>query len=231
MIDDAMGASGLEGKGPGRIGGGPGAIHPKYDHGQAGAPPQDKPVNNPNQPVKDGEVFWPSDVYKLSKAEAKAYDKQTEYEVIVGAGKDKIPQVFSDDDGFVYEIPKKESSKSKAKMGHPDGSDEEGGPAPKDLDADDINKAQAGGILVSDPAFTQGGLEGRQLLGTKWPGLVIDYGYEGGKQPLSGGIKAGAEQVTDPAEPEAGKDAASKSSEKVGKSDKDAVLDEQDATE
>ena len=116
-------------------------------------------------------------------------------------------------------------------MGHPDGSDEEGGPAPKDLDADDINKAQAGGILVSDPAFTQGGLEGRQLLGTKWPGLVIDYGYEGGKQPLSGGIKAGAEQVTDPAEPEAGKDAASKSSEKVGKSDKDAVLDEQDATE
>jgi hypothetical protein len=72
----------------------------------------------------------------------------------------------------------------------------------------DIDKSKVAGGLVTDPAVNQGGQEGGSVLGTKHPGQVTDHGYEGGDYPLDAGMKAGSEQITDPAEPEAGKDTA-----------------------
>jgi hypothetical protein len=93
--------------------------------------------------------------------------------------------------------------RGQAKMPRPDG--EEGTPAPRS--PEDIDKSKAAGTLVTDPAYTQGGAGDGMVVTTKHPGHVTDPPYEGSGDSKDGGIKSGAELVTDPPEETAGKSA------------------------
>lgn len=88
-----------------------------------------------------------------------------------------------------------------ASMPRPDEDGSDVGP----VRPEDIDVAKVGGILVSDPAYTQWGPTTSAVDFSKTPGGVTDPGYEDSGSEKAGGVRAGPEQVTDPPEGEAGK--------------------------
>lgn len=88
-------------------------------------------------------------------------------------------------------------------MPRPEG--DEGGGQPENIKF--VDPAQAGGMLVTDPAYTQAGRLDGWVLSSKHPGLVGDPGPEEHPPTVDRGIRAGKEQVTDPPEGESGKGA------------------------
>ncbi|MBN1438562.1 MAG: hypothetical protein JW929_04055 [Anaerolineales bacterium] len=212
----------MESKDPGKMGGGPGSIHPKFDHAQAGGEPYYSGYHSYNFTFDEGAKKFSGDQKareagrRNSEAEldlvgpihisGKATDKKgkdpcnskEQADQLLCAGS-KPKQV---DDPEQPPDPKKPKGSAQKQMGHPD--EGQGGGQTKPGKAEDINQAKAGGILVKDPAYGQGGQGDGQVLFTKHPGQVTDYGYEGGKAPLSGGVRTYRDQVIDPAEPTVG---------------------------
>ena len=65
---------------------------------------------------------------------------------------------------------------------------------------EDINIVRVGGILVTDPAYSQVGPTTSAVDFSKTPGGVTDPGYEDGGAEKGGGVRAGGELITDPPE-------------------------------
>ncbi|MBN2216986.1 MAG: hypothetical protein JW719_06390 [Pirellulales bacterium] len=74
-----------------------------------------------------------------------------------------------------------------------------GGDRPGPTSVDDLDKSKAAGVLVKDPAYTQGGAGNSGIDATKHPSHVSNPGYEGGVAK-GGGIKVNRDLVTDPPE-------------------------------
>jgi hypothetical protein len=177
-----------EGAPPGDTPGGPGLLDPAKGPGAIGhvaEPPEDKDVDNPDYPATGaGVIFAPSDVYKLGEWEGRIYDNQ--YYRAAGIN--------------VVEEPSKTYVPTEKQTPRPDGDD---GTVQPPKSEDDFDWSKVGGILVTDPAYTQGGRATSGINITKHPGQVTDPTYEGSGGGEGGGLRPGAEMVTDPPEPAA----------------------------
>jgi hypothetical protein len=209
------------GEDPGKTGGGPGSINPKYGRGQASdtaSDVQNEFMNYCKKAYDSGDTPKGRDVQPWIAGKAAEFfgEKLGKDEPLVGVLKEMSTQTEKPTTTTVTRstdapssqgtsttgVPQEVDPEDPPTMGHPDGSVGDGQKGP--VTADDIDKSKAAGTFVKDPANDQGGSSGSALLGTKHPGQITDYGYEGGKPPSDGGIRNVRDQLTDPPETAAG---------------------------
>jgi len=209
------------GEDPGKTGGGPGSINPKYGRGQASdtaSDVQNEFMNYCKKAYDSGDTPKGRDVQPWIAGKAAEFfgEKLGKDEPLVGVLKEMSTQTETPTTTTVTRstdasssqgtsttgVPQEVDPEDPPTMGHPDGSVGDGQKGP--VTADNIDKSKAAGTFVKDPAYDQGGSPDSALLGTKHPGQITDYGYEGGKPPSDGGIRNVRDQLTDPPETAAG---------------------------
>jgi hypothetical protein len=209
------------GEDPGKTGGGPGSINPKYGRSQASdtaSDVQNEFMNYCKKAYDSGDTPKGRDVQPWIAGKAAEFfgEKLGKDEPLVGVLKEMSTQTETPTTTTVTRstdasssqgtsttgVPQEVDPEDPPTMGHPDGSVGDGQKGP--VTADDIDKSKAAGTFVKDPAYDQGGSSDSALLGTKHPGQITDYGYEGGKPPSDGGIRTVRDQLTDPPETAAG---------------------------
>jgi hypothetical protein len=202
---------------PGKTGGGPGSINPKYGRGHASdteGDVQNEFMNYCKKAYESGDTPKGRDVQPWIAGKAAEFfgEKLGKDEPLVGILKEMSTQTEKPTTTTVTRgtdtstpqatstsgVPQEVDPEDPPDMGHPDGS--VGGGQMGPVKAEDIDKSKAAGIFVKDPAYDQGGSADGSVLGTKHPGQVTDYGYEGGKPPSDGGIRNVRDQLTDPPE-------------------------------